>query len=135
MKIFSNWIPKGTPWPCSVFNQETLQISKSGLPPLRTYAKRNRKKDAQNYINQVPEEYNLRAFWEHLLPLQVTGNLNFQLIVPFLVLGNLLGKPQWTQNLLIRCKCRVNWVIRPIYFTSMIMPVFWSPATHHTSLA
>ena len=56
----------------------------------------------------------------------MTANLNTQLIVPLILLGNLLFKPQFNQHLLIRCKCCVNQVSRPTYLAYMITLVLAS---------
>ena len=88
-----------------------------------------------NNRDWAPIYYNMRECLEHPLNLQVTWNINVQLMVSLLVLGKLLGKPQWTRHLLIKCKYRVNQVSGTTYLTFMIMSDFWTPVTHHTSLS
>ena len=126
---------KRTPWYCSVFNQEIAQIPKGGLSLLRTWDRSNRKKDVKNqrYVAQV--HYNFISRWEHSSPLQVTGNIDVQIIVPLLVLENLPIKTQLTRHSLIHCKYRVNQFSGPTYLVSIIFPAFWTHMTRRISLA
>ena len=112
MNHFSHCMSKGT-HDLALFNQKTHQNSKGGLPPLRTCTRSDSSKDAQNQIHYVTSAYNLRKNWAYTLSRQVTGGKNFQVTIPLLSLDNLLGKPQCTQRLLIRCKFHMNQVGKP----------------------
>ena len=121
MKRFRHWMSKGTPWPWFFLNQNTLRNSMGCITPQSTWVRSNGKEDTQNQRYYAPSLCNLITLWEHTLIRPVTGYQNVQVLVPLIVLGKILGKPQWTQRLLIQYKWRRNQVINTIYLISTII--------------
>ena len=78
--------------------------------------------------------YTLRSRWENPLHHQVFVNINVQLLVPLLVLGNFLGKTQWQWHPLIQFKYHVIRFRWSTYLSSMMIQAVCTHVTHHTSL-